>query len=398
MRARLSVAAVLFVAAVADPARAQLSFEAHLGGAHDAINYADVDPENRLATSGSLGAEYLLAGGRGRVSYSLDAATYTTPGDWSTLRHDLGGVYRADLSDSGRLRLFLGATAALRDNGDAWADAGYRALGGMANVEYRPSDGRTLRFGYRLDGRELPNIPELDQIEHDTFVSALFNFQTRTTLIGEVRLGAKSYAGGPTLPEVSPTVTQGGSGRGRGVRGSTVRSGLAASTPGGERAGRVAWRVRVAQSLADQTGLALDYSARHTFGTVPPGLVTTPAHFYDDGVYDDPYASDARTIGATLKQILGGAGAVRGWVGWQGRDYRATPALDLEGEPLPGAALREDRVWRAGVAWVVPVFPHRTGQLAVDLDLGYAFTDHRSTDAFYDYVSHAFGLTFSVVY
>ena len=217
MRVRLPVAAVLFVAAVADPARAQLSVEAHLGGAHDAITYGDVDPESRLATSGSLGAEYLLAGGRGRVSYSLDGATYTTPGDWSTLRHDLGGVYRADLSDSGRLRLFLGATATLRDNGDAWADAGYRALGGMANVEYRPSDGRTLRFGYRLDGRELPDIPELDQIEHDTFVSALFNFQTRTTLIGEVRLGAKSYAGGPTLPEVSPTVTQGGSGRGRGV-------------------------------------------------------------------------------------------------------------------------------------------------------------------------------------
>jgi hypothetical protein len=38
------------------------------------------------------------------------------------------------------------------------------------------------------------------------------------------------------------------------------------------------------------------------------------------------------------------------------------------------------------------------GRLAVDLDLGYTFTDHRSNDAFYDYVSHAFGLSFSAAY
>jgi hypothetical protein len=303
MRCRLPIAAAFLIAAVAIPARAQLSVEARLGGAHDAIAYADVDPENRLATSGSLGAES-TSSPVGEGACPIPSTQRPTPPPATGAPSGTSSaVYRADLSDSGRLRLFLGATATLRDNGNAWADAGYRALGGMANVEYRPSDGRTLRFGYRLDGRELPDIPELDQIEHDTFVSALLNFQTRTTLIGEVHLAAKSYAGGPAPPEVSPTVPQGGSGRERGVRGSTVRSGLGASAPGGERAGRVAWRVRVAQSLADQTGLSLDYSARHTFGAVPPGLITTPAHFYDDGVYDDPYASDAQSVGATLARV-----------------------------------------------------------------------------------------------
>ena len=126
MRPRLPIAAALLIVAAAAPARAQLSVEGRLGGAHDAITYGDVDS------------------------------------------------------------------------------------------------------------------PELDQVEHDTFVSALFDFQTRTTLIGEVLLGAKSYAGG--------------------------------------------------------------------------------------------------------------------------------------------------------------LFPSRTGRLAVDLDLGYTFTDHRSNDAFYDYVSHAFGLSFSAAH
>ena len=89
---------------------------------------------------------------------------------------------------------------------------------------------------------------------------------------------------------------------------------------------------------------------------------------------------------------------MRGWVAWQHKDYRATPALDIDGEPLPSGALREDRVWRAGARWGVPLFPERTGPFAVDLDLGYAFTNHRSNDAFYDYSSHAVGITLVLAY
>jgi hypothetical protein len=160
----------------------------------------------------------------------------------------------------------------------------------------------------------------------------------------------------------------------------------------------VAWRVRVAQSLADRTGLSVDYSARHTSGDVPPALITTPAHFYDDGVYDDPFASDARRLGANLKHVFVGAGVMRGWVAWQKKDYRATPALDLDGEPFAGGELRQDRVWRAGASWRLPLFPALTGRVLVNLDLGYAFADHRSNDAFYDYVSHAFGFTLGLAY
>ncbi|MGD8897031.1 MAG: hypothetical protein PVJ73_13420 [Acidobacteriota bacterium] len=396
MRSRLSMtAALLFVAA---PAVAQLSVDVRLGGAHDTLAYSGTEPEGRLATAGTLDAEYLFAGGRARLSYALDAATYSTPGDWGTLRHDLGGVHRTDLTNSGSLRLFLGANARWQGNGDAWSVAGYRALGGMANIEHRSNDGPTLRVGYRLDGRRFTDIPELDQVEHDAFVSALFNFQTRTTLIGEVHLGAKSYAGELIPMAVSPTVSSGRSGRGRGVMGPTGRPVEAALQNDADHAGLVTWRVRVAQSLADRTGLSVDYSARHTSGEVPPALISTPAHFYDDGVYDDPYASNARTAVASLKQVFQGAGVLRGWVAWQKKDYRATPALGLTGQPMEGGDLRQDRVWRAGAGWRVPLFPARTGRIQVDLDLGYAFTDHSSNDAFYDYASHAFGVSLWLAY
>jgi hypothetical protein len=396
MRFGFAVAVTLVI--VASPAFAQLSVDVRLGGAHDALAYGDGEPEARLAAAGAVDAEYLIAGGRARLFYTLDAATYSTPGDWSTLRHDLGGVHRVDLTDSGHLRLFLGANAAWQANGEAWAVAGYRALGGMANLEHRPSDGLTLRVGYRLDGRRFPDIPELNQMEHDAFVSALANFQTRTTLIGEIHVGAKSYAGELILAEMDPAVPPGRSGRGRGTMGPGVRAGISPLGDEGSHAGLVALRVRVAQSLADRTGVSLDYSSRHSSGNVPPALITTPAHFSDDGVYDDPYASDVQTLGATLKHIFLGAGVLRGWAAWQGKDYRATPALDLDGEPIAGGELRRDRVWRGGAAWRVPLFPSRTGRLDVDLELVYAFADHRSNDAFYDYASHAFALTLGLAY
>jgi hypothetical protein len=398
MRLAGTVIVTLLLSAV--PAAAQLSLEARFGAAHDALGYADADAEGQLSAAGSLRAEYGFAGGRARLSYALDAATYAAPGEWSTLLQDLGGLYRIDLSDSGTARLFLAGEAARRDNGDAWSAAGYRARGGRATLELKPAEIAALRLGYRIDGRDFPDAPELNQLEHDGFLSGRLNLPTRTTLIGEIRLGAKSYSGEIVPVEGSPATTPsgGGQGRGRGGMGPSFRPAEAAWIQNGERAGRVGWLVRVAQSLTDHTGLALQYSGRHASGEVPPALVTTPPHFQDDGVYDDPYASDAHALGATLKHVFPGAGVARGWVEWRRKDYRATPALDETGAPLPDGSLRQDRALRAGADWSLPLFPSRTGPLALDLDLAYVFARQQSSDAFYDYTSHAFGLAFSIKY
>jgi len=396
MRVRLFVVPALLVAGGAARARAQISVDARLGGARDALAWDDA-AEDRLAAAGSLDAEYRFAAGRAALSYALDAATYSTPGDWSTLRNDLVGTYRTDLGASGRVRILFDAGATWTRNGDAWAAAGYRALGGGVGAEYRPSGGVTLRVGYGVAARDVSGVPELDQVEQGGFVGALVNLQTRTTLVGEIRLGGKSYAGAwlPVEPASPPVSGRGHASRGMGP---TLRPPRLTAVRDGEHAGRVDWHVRLAQSLADRTGLSVQYSARHTFGEVPPVLVTTPAHFFDDGVYDDPFASDARGVMATLKQVFEGAGVVQTWFGWQRRDYRATPALDLDGRARPDGALREDRLWRAGARWNVPLFPERTGPWALDLDLGYAFTRHRSSDAFYNYTSHAVTLALSIAY
>jgi hypothetical protein len=169
-------------------------------------------------------------------------------------------------------------------------------------------------------------------------------------------------------------------------------------TAGDDAAGQLTWLVRAAQSLGQRTGLSLQYTRRSVFGSVPPVVVTTPALFFEDGVYDDPYASDASAARAVLKHAFAG-GAEAAIEGYRlDKDFVATVALDEEGEPRPDGALRADTVWRA-VAWArMPVLGGRTGALSLALEMGWEYTRHRSNDAFYRYDAHAVRVGLSAAY
>lgn len=86
---------------------------------------------------------------------------------------------------------------------------------------------------------------------------------------------------------------------------------------------------------------------------------------------------------------------IEGWGSWSRKDY-ATPAYGLDGQPLPGDPLRADRIWRAGVSWTMPIAPERTGRLALDAIVTYAYTRHDSNDLFYNYRSHVAGIGASI--
>ena len=318
-----------------------------------------------------------------------------------------GFGYRVGGSGDTDRRFFFNGTFVGRRNGDAWTNADYRALGGSVNGEFHPGAGLTLRTGYRADRRVFSDLSELTQTEQQVFGSVLANLPSRTTLIAEVHGGTKLYAGQVVTDYVATevTLTPGAAGQGRGVgMGPSLRTPvtITALTPVTEsqdgNAGLVYGLVRVAQSLADRTGVHAQASVRSTFGAVPPGLVTTPAGFFDDGVYDDPYASDATAAQAGFTQSFASGAQFSGQVLWTDKRYTSTIALDATGASLPGDPLRHDEVWRGGIVWSQPVFAARTGRAALTVDVGYRFTNSQSNDAFYHYTSHGMALGFSIAY
>ena len=402
---RSAVAAALLVIAAAATSSAQPSMSASVGGSFEGFQNSQATSERRQNVSGAVGFEHLFAGEKGRVYYDFDGGTYDSPGDWTYALHTAGVRYRIGGDGDTDRRFFINGTFVGRRNGDAWATADYRALGASANAELHPGAGLTLRSGYRIDHRVFADLTDLTQTEHQVFGSLLANLPSRTTLIGELHAGTKRYAGQVvtdyTTEEVPMYAGAYGRGRGTGMVASvhtttTVLTPVLESQNG--NAGLVYGLVRVAQSLADRTGVHAQASIRSTFGAVPPGLVTTPAGFFDDGVYDDPYASDAAAAQTGFKHAFVSGAELSGQVLWTDKRYTSTPALDATGATLPGSPLRHDEVWRGGIVWSQPVFSARTGRAALTVDIGYRFTNSQSNDAFYHYTSHGMALGFSIGY
>jgi hypothetical protein len=399
-------AGLLFAAVVS--ASAQTSVNSSVGGSFASFTEGASASTRRQDVAATAGFEHLFNDERGRVYYDFDGGTFDSPGDWTYYLNTAGFTYRFGSDGATARRLYLNGAFVVRKNGDAWAAADYAALGGGLNGEFHPKDHLTVRTGYRADYRSFSDMSALTQFEQRGFASVLANFETKTTLIAEVNLGAKLYDGqvlidpvNVTAPETAGTPT--GTMRGRGMgTGPAWRSGTSWVLPQSQvqsgTAGLLSGLFRAAQSLSDRTGVHGQFAFRKTFGAVPPALVTTPAGFFDDGVYDDPFASDAVSGQGGLTRAFKSGAEIEAIVNYADRRYTSTPALDASGSELPGSPLRQDRVWRGGLVWSQPIFGSRTGRAALNVDLGYRFIASSSNDAFYDYTSHGFALGFSIHY
>ena len=151
---------------------------------------------------------------------------------------------------------------------------------------------------------------------------------------------------------------------------------------------------RVAQGLGERTGTWAQGFVRRTSGDVPPGVLATPAGFFDDGVYDDPFASDLRALSVGAKHVFAGGAELQAQGSWQRKDFTGVGALDATGLVVDGGPLREDRITRGGASLALPL--PAPGDFSLGLALEYAFTQSRSNDAYYDYRSHAVGLALRV--
>ena len=390
------------LSALAQSANAQPAVDARLAVALDALRPTAFESERRGTIEGTLTPELTFASQRGRVYYEFEGGSFNTPGDWSFISHAIGASYRVDLKDAEKARLFAGGTGSWRRNGDAWSEANYDALTAFVNFELKPREGLTLWTGYRLADRSFDQLRELDQFEQDTFVSLNLNLRSRTTLIAESHFGWKSYQGETRYESVTtsaPSSQSSTTGRGRGGVGMgpsvrvTLPSSVSTGTTG-ENARQWNAMVRVAQGLGQRTGAWAQGFVRRIGGDVPPGLLATPAGFFDDGVYDDPFASDMGALSLGAKHVFAGGAELQTQGSWQKKDFDAVVALDATGLALEGGALREDRITRGGLSLALPM--PAPGAFSLGLALEYNFTRSRSNDAYYDYQNHAVGLTLTV--
>jgi hypothetical protein len=330
--------------------------------------------------AGALGVEHMLGGQRVRLFYDLDTDAFGTGASLRTWLHN-GGATATWGSD--RRALDVGGAVFWRANQGAWADAGFKGINLLTSLRVKPRETFTMTGSYAFYARSFPDEPALDQIEHFASWRALVNLPTRTTAVALISIGQKNYDGRVMMTTTYDPPSYGDTVRGgRGWRqGMFVPTRVEIEGAPGSRH-QWTWAARLAQSLADRTGIWLELEQRRTAGDLPPAIVWTPPLFYEDGVYDDPYVIDATSWRAGAKHVFESGHELSAWASSSDRTY--------------AGLARTDVLTRAGAEVLVPIARRRSAP--VDLAAGYGFFRNRSDDPIQSYRTHQLSLGIRVAF
>jgi hypothetical protein len=347
---------------------------------------AGAPAETARIASGSASIEHWFSQERARVFYEVSLDRFRTADAWDTWLHNAGAVRTFAL---GNTSLDTGAALFWRANSGGWADAGFHGANVQSTLRRELKAG-SVSASYNFYLRTFSDAPALDQVEHYGSVRALTNLQSRTTLVGAVSVGWKRYAG--DVVETIPATPAATAARGQG-RGAMLLRPLTTYPQNGEGVSRRlwTWSARVAQSLDDRTGVWVEHEQRGANGEPPPALVWTPPLFYDDGVYDDPYAIEARTWRAGARHVFARGDELAVWTSRSARDFIGLGVLDESGAAI---AERSDTLGRSGIDATIVL--RSTSRFDLLLLAGYEHVRNESNDWAEAYRSHVASLGLSV--
>ena len=322
--------------------------------------------------------------------------------------HHVGAAFSRVLNKRGNA-LNLGLNASLRVNSEIYNYYNLKEISGYGNVKLNINPSSITNLGYRLRGRWYSNLPELNYSEHYFLARYTHFFRSKTTLIFEGNYGRKIYRKQITddiiVPGNGPD-DMNGYGHHQGGMGHFGRAGNMGNNEGVGNTGSSSiqpgvgqWvgQVRLAQSLTHSTGLSANFVLRRNPGGEIRYLAgQVSGYISEDELFDDRYGYESEEISATLTQLLPGQITFKASLESQWKDYTNRPALDLNGEALPGGELRNDRQL---LAWfsLNKSFTISGGK-AVNLIGEVYWVDNRSNDLYYDYrvslISIGMGMSF----
>lgn len=242
----------------------------------------------------------------------------------------------------------------------------YDALTATVDGSFRVGSRGSVKFGYAYENREYAAQELYDSIENRLFAHTAIPAGNAMTITIANEVGFKSW------PQLSTQTVTGRGGRGRVV----------------QEEGPVAaqWRgsVRLSLPLADNTGFRLELLRSLNIGeAVDYSALLADNYLAGDVLYDDPYAYERREFNVQLSQRFSPDLIVRLSGNLAYKDYQQD-ALDLEGSPVPGAGIRNDRQERV-MARVEKSWKNQRKTIGVKLYLQALYLRNHSDDLLYDY-------------
>ncbi|MDA0746684.1 MAG: hypothetical protein O2954_09190 [bacterium] len=293
--------------------------------------------------------------------YTGNANVFAEYGDLFSHTHQVGFSYTRP--GKHRNALFAGVEANLRLDRPVYRYYDYFQQTAYLNGKFYLRPSLLSWVGYRLRYRQYLHAEEYSYMEQAAFLKFSRFLKTRTTLQVQGNFGVKTYARSISA-DTSDAVSR--------ARAGGART-LAQATLG----------AKVAQALAKNTGLQIEYLLRinvigqNRFAEVE-GFNT------DEELFDDRYSYDENELRSTLKHLTPWGVQVEVTGRYVQRDYLGRPALDLNGFLIRPDLTRQDtrksveleveKTFRFSKGWV----------REVGVRVEWLYKDIRSNDSYYD--------------
>lgn len=187
-----------------------------------------------------------------------------------------------------------GVTAEQRLNVSGYRTYNYNKGTAYLNYRYR-NESTAWLFSGSGNVTLYPELDDFDNLKLNTSLQVNKSLPSKTTLIGSVGLNYKQY-----FSEIQDTIyTNTGSMRGGtgGQRPMTVSTSPSIT--------QIHWKARVAQSLTNTTGAALQYQHRYLFENTDRSMAELAyASTMETEIFDDPMSYEGYSIGGELTQLL----------------------------------------------------------------------------------------------
>ncbi|MBT3603461.1 MAG: hypothetical protein HN521_10390 [Candidatus Latescibacteria bacterium] len=342
-------ALVLGVVVSCSPARAQWVTDLSVGSIYD--SNADGVYAGEGARITHMALDVARQSANARLYYSGDGFMFGQSGPRTFIANRIGMDMIYPLGTE-RNRVVLGFAATNRLNRSYYNIYDYLGATGYVQGKWYVKQDVMLKLGYNMDWRSYQNLDVSRYVDHSFSAQVSRFLPSRTTLQADAQFGYK-------------------------LRDSAES--------------QVVLGLQVAQSLTRNTGLSLRYQARFNTTAQQDALSAILRSFTDEDILNSRYDYGGHRFTAKLTQQLPSQIRLIAEGGYEVRSYTDEFALDLTGNLLDNADLRNDRNSFLDVDLELPLTEKLT------TSFGYSFSHLRSNDAYYNYgARHSLAASFRV--
>ncbi len=225
-----------------------------------------------------------------------------------------------------------------------------------------------------------PQLEEFNNLKFDLGVLANKSFPTRTTVIASGGVHYKKY-----LTRVVSYLDSSNTMRRTSIRMDFYDPVQYEAMPG---ITQFDWRVRVAQSLTNSTGLAVQYSQRALLAQAAKSITEIPYTSYQESeIFDDPMSYNGHSVGAQITQLLPFGLMIKGAYYGYWKNYVGQPAY-IEPDIYDMNINREDV---SKTAWM---YLEKTSHFrlirehSITFSVTYQWKKNQSNSYWYNYTVH----------